>query len=77
MKEKITTFIIDELLNGQKVEEQDDLLLSGIIDSLGVMRLVTFIEENTQKTVPAEDVTIENFANLEKIGCYLEKLTRS
>ncbi len=72
MKEKITRFIVDELLSGMKVGEQDDLLLSGLVDSIGVMRLVAYIEEQAALQVPPEDVTIENFATIEAIGRYLE-----
>jgi acyl carrier protein len=72
MKVKITRFIIDELLSGLDIGEQDDLLLSGLVDSIGVMRLVAFIEEESGKRVPPEDVVIEHFATIEHITRYLE-----
>lgn len=72
MKEKVTRFIVDELLSGMDVGEQDDLLLSGLVDSIGVMRLVAFIEEEAALQVPPEDVTIEHFVNIESIARYLE-----
>jgi len=72
MKEKVTRFIVDELLSGMDVGEQDDLLLSGLVDSIGVMRLVAFIEDEAALQVPAEDVTIEHFVNIEAISRYLE-----
>ena len=72
MKEKVTSFIIDELLSGKAVGDQDDLLLSGLVDSQGVMRLVTFIEEEAALHIPPEDVTIEHFVNIEAIARYLE-----
>jgi len=72
MKEKVTRFIIDELLSGKTVGDQDDLLLSGLVDSIGVMRLVAFIEEEAALQVPAEDVTIEHFVNIAAISRYLE-----
>ena len=72
MKEKITRFIVNELLSGMDIGEQDDLLLSGLVDSIGVMRLVAFIEQETSLRVPPEDVTIEHFVNIEAITRYLE-----
>lgn len=72
MKEKITRFIIEELLSGLNVGEQDDLLLSGLVDSIGVMHLVAFIEEETGLRVPPQDVVIEHFANIDAIVHYLE-----
>lgn len=72
MKEKVTRFIIDELLSGMDIGEQDDLLLSGLVDSIGVMRLVAFIEQETPLRVPPGDITIQNFGNIEAITRYLE-----
>jgi acyl carrier protein len=51
----------------------DDLLGSGLVDSLGVMRLVNHIEEQHGIRVPPEDVTIENFLTVSRICSYLEK----
>ena len=73
MKQKITRFIIDELLSGTEVSDQDDLLLSGLIDSIAVMRLVSFIEQQIESAVPPEDVTLENFVNIDAICLYIDK----
>ena len=72
MKQKITRFIIDELLSGMEVDHQDDLLLTGLVDSIGVMRLVSFIEQQIKKSVPPEDVTLEHFVNIDAISLYIE-----
>lgn len=67
-------YIGDELLNGRmQVEADDDLLVGEIIDSLGMMRLVTFIEETFSVTVPLEDITIQNFRTIEAIDAYLQR----
>ena len=73
-KQKIKDFILDELLNGQKQDQlgdDQDLLISGLVDSLGVVRLINFIEQNLDADVPPEDVTLENFQTVEKIASYL------
>ena len=75
MKSVLAEYIGDRLLNGQVrggVSEDDDLLGSGLIDSLGIMQLVLFIETEFAMDVPPEDVTIENFQTVAKIGAYLE-----
>ena len=75
VKEKIIDFINTELLNGRSsVTPADDLLLSGMIDSLGVMRLVTFIEEDSGLKIPAVDITIEHFQNVNAIMAYTDGL---
>lgn len=65
---------LSDNLNGQELGLQEDLLGSGILDSLGMMRLIFFIEEEFGIKVPPEDMTIENFLTVENIGNYLNKV---
>jgi len=72
----IRDFITDELVLDELDEdigEQQDLLTSGLIDSLGVMRLVGFIQDEFAVDVPPEDVTIDNFLTLATICDYLSR----
>ena len=71
--EQIRTFIRIDILNDESVEIglEDDLLLSETLDSLGVTRLVGYIEREGGIEVPAEDVTLENFGSLAQIEAYL------
>lgn len=76
MTNALTKYISDELLGTRvktAVSADDDLLTSGLLDSLGIMRLVWFIEQEFVVEVPAEDVTIENFQTVSKIVAYLER----
>lgn len=75
MKDSIKTFLNEEILAADAesgVEDGDDLLLSGRVDSIGMMRLVAFVEERFGIQVPPEDVTIERFQSIETIAAYLE-----
>ena len=69
----IRHFIQNEILNDATIEigADQDLLLNGTLDSLGVMRLVNFIETEAELQIPPEDVTLENFQSLETISNYL------
>jgi acyl carrier protein len=74
MKEILRRYICQELLsdrNGVVVGDDDDLLGSWSIDSVGMMSLVLFIEEEFKLPVPPEDVTIENFLSITAIDAYL------
>ena len=72
-KEALINYITGELLNGQNhLGDDDNLLTSGLIDSLGMMRLVAFIEETFQTAVPPQDVTIDNFRTVALIATYVE-----
>ncbi len=76
MTEGLTQFIAQELLidhDEVSLAEDDDLLTTGLIDSLGIMRLVAFIEETFEKKIPYEDITIENFRSVRTLVNYLQK----
>ena len=75
MKEQLKQFIKHELLNsGQDddIADEENLLLSGLVDSLGIMRLIGHIEDKCGIRVPPEDVTIENFMSIDTISRYVE-----
>ncbi len=69
----IRTFIQTEVLNDTsfEIEPDQDLLLSETLDSLSVVRLVAFLEGQCGIDIPAQDVTLENFATLRQIEAYL------
>ncbi len=71
----IKEFVANELSKGRKstIKEDDDLLSEGIIDSLGILQLVAFIEEKFGYSVPDEDVVIENFMSVNALASYLEQ----
>jgi acyl carrier protein len=68
---EIQQFISDTFLNGRSIMPDEDLLLSGLLDSLGVMTLVSFIEKQTGQKIPAQDITLENFTSVDTITAYL------
>ncbi|MEO1447366.1 MAG: acyl carrier protein [Cyanobacteria bacterium J06635_11] len=73
-QEKLKQFISQTLLNGREnVEADDDLLGEEIIDSMGVMQLISFIEETFECTVSQSDITIINFRTIAAIDAYLAK----
>lgn len=73
MRDRLRRYIDEQLLNGRngQIADQDDLLESGI-DSVGMMTLVLFIEEEWKVAVPPEDVILENFQSIASIEAYLQ-----
>lgn len=62
MKQKIRTFIFDELIfvpEPTKFTDDDDLLEAGL-DSMGIMRLIMFIEEQFGVTLPDTEIDPDN-----------------
>ena len=71
--QKILEFLHNDLLGGSvEVFSDTDLLKTGLIDSLGIMRLVAFLENEFKTTIPAQDLTLENFSSVNTIVSYLE-----
>jgi acyl carrier protein len=62
-------FIRENFLFGQDVAlaDHDSLLELGIVDSTGVLELVTFIEEHYQITVEDEELVPENLDSIENL----------
>lgn len=76
IQDALIDFVSKQLLNDRpdiQLGPQDDLLSSNLVDSLGVMRIVAFIEQHYGVQVPPTDVTIENFLNIATISTYLQR----
>jgi len=75
VREVLARFIAQEVLNRPdlQISEHEDLLSTGLVDSLGIVSLVNFIEEETGLEVPPEDVTLENFISLHAIETYVRR----
>lgn len=74
MEQTIIKHIAEELASEEidgGLEASDDLLGGGILDSLGMMKLITFIEETFNIEVAPEDMVIENFMTVENICEYI------
>ena len=69
--EQIGKFIGTRFLNGRTVAVDEDLLLTGQIDSLGVAALIAFLEDLRGASIPPQDVTLENFATIASMTNYL------
>ena len=77
MNDVLIEYIQTQLLAGQghvNLSPEDDLLGSGLVDSLGMIQLLAFIEEKFEIQIPPQDMTIENFMSVEDISQYLSRL---
>lgn len=66
MKLKIREFIFQELIfvaEPGQFSDDDDLLEAGL-DSMGIMRLIMFIEDNFGVTLPDEEIDPDNVQTL-------------
>ncbi len=70
---QIRKFIGDHfpLARRAKLGSQDALLQNGIIDSLGVLDLVSFMEETFAIAVMDEELLPENFQTIERLTAFI------
>jgi acyl carrier protein len=70
----IRQYITDELLDATGTSVQDDTpLWGGVIDSVGFMQLITFIEERFQVELADDELTSEHFATVSDIAALIDR----
>lgn len=76
----IDTTTLTDYINANFVTNKDDglapddnLLLSGIIDSLGVMQLVAFLQSESDIKVEPREITLKNFKTVNAIIGFVER----
>jgi D-alanine--poly(phosphoribitol) ligase subunit 2 len=74
MKEAIEKFIIENFMQGRKgLDDDESLFESGIIDSMGFIILLAFIERKFDISIDMKEITIDNFNTIEKIVKIIEE----
>ena len=74
IEEKIRTYIAENILfsnNGYRYSDDASFLEEGIVDSMGIMELVMFVEESFGVTVDDEDLTPDNFDSVARLAAYI------
>lgn len=74
MEDTIITYIQTEILQSEDdpITSDEDLLTTGLLDSMAAMRLVGFLEEKFDLTIPPEDMVIEHFMTVNNMVTYLK-----
>jgi acyl carrier protein len=74
-KLEIRNFIVENFLYGKDdgFGEEASLLEKGIIDSTGVLELVSFLEDKFAISVEDEELVPANFDSLSRLSAYLSK----
>lgn len=62
---------VDVAAGGEPVAADTDLVMSGLVDSLGVVMIVEWLEDRLDIEIDPGDVVIEHFASVDAIIDYL------
>ena len=75
----IEQFIVDEIMLGDsntKIAPDESLISSGVLDSLALLRLISFLEDQMGVTVDDSEVIPENFETINDIKAFVENKKR-
>ena len=68
IEQEIRKFLTEQFLSGNgEILNEDVPLLGNVIDSQGVLELVTFIQERFNIEISDDDVTPENLASVKSV----------
>src|SRR3954467_9747480 len=75
IEDKIREFIIKNLYYAESATLNDDtsFLAEGVIDSMGAMELVAFVESEFKIKVEMSEVVVKNFDSISKLGNFVRR----
>jgi acyl carrier protein len=78
IEQEIRNHLTEEFLFGRSEALNDDTpLLGNVIDSQGVIEVVSFVQQRFKIDVEDEEVTTDNLATLKSLVALVEKKLRS
>ncbi len=75
-QDTLERFIVDEIMFGSsstKLAADQSLIESGILDSVGLLRLVAFIEDQFGINIDDGEVSPDNFQTLNSMSAFLQR----
>ena len=79
-QDPIMEFIKNQLVREKtmiNIGRRDDLIESGIIDSLGILKLLEFLESKFSINIADEELIPDNFESIESIESFLSQKINS
>lgn len=73
--ETVHEFIVENFLfgDGEQLTNETSFLDSGIIDSTGILELITFLEETYNITIEDDELIPENLDSLNSVAKFIEQ----
>ena len=70
---QIRSFLVQQFPSTKNVDNDAFLLNNGLIDSLGILEIVTFVEKTFRMTVSDEDLLPENFSSVNNLVNFVKE----
>jgi acyl carrier protein len=79
IREDLSMFIAERLLQDRTavIDPEENLLDRGAIDSVGLLNLITFVEQQTGIRVPEDEMIPENFESVVAIEAFVARMKGS
>ncbi|HEV7760605.1 MAG TPA: acyl carrier protein, partial [Acidimicrobiales bacterium] len=73
--QRVRAFLVDSFLLGDDdgFANDESLLDSGIVDSTGVMEVVSFLEESFAITVDDDELVAENLDSVDRLTAFVQR----
>lgn len=77
LNSEIRDFIVENFLFGQSLNfsEKDSFLKQGIIDSTGVVELISFVEQRYRISVEDDEIVPDNLDSIDNLCRFIERKT--
>ena len=71
----MSEFIVENFLfgDGQQLQDDTSFMESGIIDSTGILELITFLEEKYEIKIKDDELVPENLDNLQNVARFVSR----
>jgi acyl carrier protein len=57
----------------RNIGDRDDVISMGVIDSLGIMHLIAYLESTFELRIRDDEIVPENFSSIEAIATFVER----
>lgn len=75
IKQEVRQFVVDNFFFGDSNDhfaDDDSFLETGVVDSMGILRLITFVEQTYAVSVHQEELVMDNWDSVERIARFVE-----
>lgn len=69
--QRIRVFLERQFPQAKKVGDRSSLLEGGVLDSLGILEVVSFLEQEFGLTIVDEELLPENFQSIEALSLFV------
>lgn len=73
IKQQIHDYIVEFIMFGDKIDDDQSLIKSGVIDSTGAMEMILYLEETFNIVIGDEDVDPDNFDTVNIATAFVER----